>query len=896
MKALRYLRSIVLLVLPFVGQAQQDINLDFHANFNGWKAQHGSYQSSTETTPIFNWTSGIIANPGSYDDNSGYGPGGRAFVINNNMNENDEELITHGHTLKKIPEGYTKSVRIANKSAGGECKQMRYTIQEITEENSLFTFNYAVVLMAPHRGQGFVNPTFEIKVLNEQGGLLDACTFVQRSGDPESGPNGGMPEGWVYVTVSGYGEDLMYLPWQKVALTLKDYVGQSVTMEINISDCAYSAHWGYCYFVGEVGPSQINSEACAQGDTVSVLTAPAGFDAYGWYRDPSNGTNPPEQVCVGAPLGSEEVFIVNRDLFPDNQTTQYYVCKLTANTNPGNSCTGYIGIQITNSKSYPAYECTVDCDQVGHFTNHTTSPVSEISEMEWRIREVDTEDLPTDNLLTDTVVVSSSNGKILENAENYHLAYQFPNRPQTTKYIVHLRSFSGSGETACEQIFIDTVTVHPVPDLTVPDTVRGCRGVALDVTARSILADTLCWYVGTSTEVAFRGNTYNGAFDRDTFLVVKAISNAIDCPSTETIRLQIDPFPKVAIEGDTMLCMGDRANFSVTDSSGAARFFEWTFNKPSTPPVMTHPQTNPTLSFMPTRDTIVYLLAETPNGCVDYTSVHIVMTNPLAKANLKKVCPNTEGDTRFPVKLWGERATEYSWTSVPADPSLPTGKTKDTVISYPSETTVYTMKGYGSNGCFTERTVTVEVIPFPIPTIKYSPIYIDVDDPSVNLTDVSPFGVASQWRMSDGTGSDSRSFYHTFANAEGDSVTICLTSFNELGCTDSTQIRLPIELFSVFIPNSFSPMDNSPQVQRFSVFTQNRLADFELYIYNRFGQNIFSYTTTLYDPSQPEEAASWDGKYNGDFVENGTYVYKCRYRRVGEKRLREQNGTITLMK
>ena len=893
MKMLRCLWSILLLMLPFAGRSQQDINLDFHNNFNGWRAKSGNYQSSTNSNPNFNWTSGVIASPGTYMDE-----GENAFTINTNVNANDEEMAAFGHYIKKIPAGYTRSVRIANKTAGGECKQLRYTIDMITEENSLFTFNYAVVLMAPHNGEGFVNPTFQIKVLNEQGGLLDACTFVQRNSDPTSGPNGGVPEGWVYIERPGWEDDYMYLPWQKVALTLKDHVGESVTIEINISDCAYSAHWGYCYFVGEVGPSQINSDACAQGDTVSVLTAPAGFDAYGWYKDPSNGAALPETVCEGTPLGTDEVFVVNRELFPDNQTTQYYVCKLTANTNPGNPCTGYVGVMITNSKSYPDYEYSVDCSQIGHFTNNTVAPVSTISEMEWRIYEINqTEDPIPGGLYSDTVKVNPSpTGSILSDSANYHLNYQFPNRPEATKYAVHLRSFSGSGETACEQIFVDTVTVYPVPDLTTPDTVRGCRGVPMEITAGSILADTLSWYVGDSPNVVHRGKKYVGTFEQDTFLVVKAISNAIDCPSFDTIMVQIDPFPRVTIIGDTMLCMGDVADLSVVDSSGVARFFEWTFNRPSIPPVMTRPQTNPAISFVPTMDTVVYLLAETPNGCVDFTSVHIIMTNPLVKSSVKKTCPNIDGDKRFPVQLWGERAVEYSWTSVPADPSLPTGKTKDTVTAYPSETTVYTMKGYGSNGCFTERMITVEVIPFPTPTIKYSPIYVDVDDPSVSLTDVSPHGVASQWRMSDGTGSNLRSFYHTFAVTEGDSVTIHLTSFNQLGCSDSTEIKLPIELFSVFIPNTFSPMDNSPQVQRFMVFTLNRLADFELYIYNRFGQEIFSYSTALYDPMQPEEAASWDGKYNGNYVENGTYVYKCRYRRVGEKKLREQNGTLNFIK
>lgn len=107
------------------------------------------------------------------------------------------------------------------------------------------------------------------------------------------------------------------------------------------------------------------------------------------------------------------------------------------------------------------------------------------------------------------------------------------------------------------------------------------------------------------------------------------------------------------------------------------------------------------------------------------------------------------------------------------------------------------------------------------------------------------------------------------------------------GCTASESIRIVSKncMFGVFIPSAFTPnTDGTNDVFRARVYGNVIL--FQLTIYNRFGETIFS-TTDRYK--------GWDGTLNSIPQNPGTFVYNCTYHLEGSKPTSEK-GTIVLIR
>ncbi len=92
----------------------------------------------------------------------------------------------------------------------------------------------------------------------------------------------------------------------------------------------------------------------------------------------------------------------------------------------------------------------------------------------------------------------------------------------------------------------------------------------------------------------------------------------------------------------------------------------------------------------------------------------------------------------------------------------------------------------------------------------------------------------------------------------------------------------------VIAPNAFSPSSDPPN-DGFSVFPNEFVSDFEIYIYNRWGELIFQSSTLEF---------KWDGTFNGQLVPLGTYPYVIRFksRFEPERGDFEQRGSVTVIR
>lgn len=142
--------------------------------------------------------------------------------------------------------------------------------------------------------------------------------------------------------------------------------------------------------------------------------------------------------------------------------------------------------------------------------------------------------------------------------------------------------------------------------------------------------------------------------------------------------------------------------------------------------------------------------------------------------------------------------------------------------------------------------------------------------------------------------------YYNFSNGDTSSVlnpivkynasgtyTITQYAFNEFNCNDTFSLNVNVyDDFVVFIPNAFSPNSNGTNEIFKPYFEGVNNEDYELKVFNRWGELLFVSNDT---------ELGWDGKYKGEYVMEGVYLYIVKVR-TSRKIFRYFNGTMTLLR
>lgn len=904
----------LLFVLNLQAQVPTGENLDFSTGgYQFWQAKTGIYDGNS-SQPIFNWTT-----PWS-DPTQASDEGGRFFVIYNGGTDSYSL-----NQLSRVPEGFTHSSQINNAEGGADCSQLQYTM-EVNLENCLLTFMYAMVLEAPDH-TGYQNPTFQIDVMKHSPDngmmleeLVDPCAFFEKISN-ETLPTT-EPEVWHNGQGGSWGDGWIYCDWQQIKINLAKYVGDRITIRVRLGDCSPTAHGGYGYFTAKAEPALINTPGCAgNGDTVTVASAPGGFESYKWFEVTSTFLSQDELADLDAnsPALSEEQNLVVTEAMMGNAQEKFYAVKLvsprTQNTRP--NCVAYITTKINDIRpifdnlTYTPPTANDPAGRAIFLVNDVQSAAAPVYyqqydfgdgttpiEIEYQFSDgaykwlaINADQNPTTTFEYDAA------GSI----ERIIHIYATDGEYTYTRTARASESFEEEGSTFCEKSETLQVIIPKTPSLLLEGDDEICVNSENTITASSPddeNTDTFTyqwWYstqdISTETPI-FEGTQYTQIYTEETTLQVKVTDTETGYNRIETFTVKVEPFPEITLTGATKLCMGEQANITATDATGATVAMQWSFVRPNENTVITNPSTSPVLTFTPTCDTTVYLLAETAQGCFAWKSIDIFITNPVAQISRTKIC---EGES---VTLTGSSAETYSWEAEPADASLShNNQSTSPITATPTQSTTYTMRGYGETGCFTERTVSVIVLPYPTPVISYSPGYVDVDDPTLALKDESLNSASSLWTFSDGSTSNARSLNHRFNDVSGEAVYIHLETANELGCSDTTSVTVPIELFAVWLPNAFTP--NGDGVNDLFYFVSlNQLEDVTFEIFNRYGERIHSASAKTLDSSLQDELIetfAWDGTYKGNKVPTGTYIYRLTYKRLGNTRVYDTTGTINVV-
>ena len=181
------------------------------------------------------------------------------------------------------------SVRFGDINLGGSFHRLSKSFT-VNQENTLFQYKFAVVLQDDASGHAsYQKPGFGVRIFDSSGNNI-SCSFYDVQLRASSSVDGFKRQG-----------DLEYRNWTTVAVDLRNYVGQNLTVEATVHGCTRMRHFGYAYFSATCLKSEVQPETgCTDGIGGLTLDAPEGFEKYDW----STGENT-RSIKVTAILGTQ---------------------------------------------------------------------------------------------------------------------------------------------------------------------------------------------------------------------------------------------------------------------------------------------------------------------------------------------------------------------------------------------------------------------------------------------------------------------------------------------------------------------------------------------------------------------------------------------------------------
>jgi len=253
-------------------------------------------------------------------------------------------------------------------------------------------------------------------------------------------------------------------------------------------------------------------------------------------------------------------------------------------------------------------------------------------------------------------------------------------------------------------------------------------------------------------------------------------------------------------------------------------------------------------------------------------SVIITDTND-CKADTSFVLP--ESSVILMVSVNSPTICSRNATVLTANPSIqggtytwfPYGQQLASITVKPLLTSSYSIE-YTYAGCIAKDTSVVTVNQSPLVKIHTSSYTITAED-SVVIS--ASGGLSYLWNNA--CTSDTMILYPM------EDTIYCVTASNNNGCFDAACVKIEvIGTSTLYVPNSFTPNGNGINDVFYVPYTN--IKEFHIHIFNRWGNLLFEAN---------DIHSVWDGKYKGELVEEGVYIYSIEaigednysYRKLG---------------
>ncbi len=255
-------RALILIVFfvfikaKVLGQQVDCGNIGFESGTTlGWELTNGVVRIANAKLAYQNETTGSI--------------NARHYVTS--LSDGFDPKITN-EKIPMVAPGSVHSIRIGtNYSMGGGSFDRIKTSFLVTPENTLFQYQFALVLQNDNRHVDAQKSGFDINITDSNGEPLSCNSFgVQLQ-------NAGTSEGF---KTQG---DIEYKNWTTGAIDLRNYIGRIIKIEVTAHGCTGREHFGYAYFDAQCVKSEVKvNTLCPDAQGYMTLNAPDGFGSYLW--------------------------------------------------------------------------------------------------------------------------------------------------------------------------------------------------------------------------------------------------------------------------------------------------------------------------------------------------------------------------------------------------------------------------------------------------------------------------------------------------------------------------------------------------------------------------------------------------------------------------------------
>lgn len=392
---------------------------------------------------------------------------------------------------------------------------------------------------------------------------------------------------------------------------------------------------------------------------------------------------------------------------------------------------------------------------------------------------------------------------------------------------------TASNATGCTGTAQHTISVNPLPVVSITGPTSVCPGISANLTASG--GSSYVW----STTDATASITVT-PIAQTTYTVTATDGNG--CTNSASHSINPAPNPTITITGQDTICEGGQA----TLSANGANSYVWS-----------NAAVSSSINVNPIATTTYTVTGSNGGGCT--SSASFVVTIEM-KPILNLVSSGNEscgmGDAFINIGVSPAGNYQYLWT-----PSISTSNSVNNIHAGQ-----YSIVATSILCTSDPLLVTITNTPGPNAQFNTMPDYITrIPDATYNIIDQSQNAVSWLWDFGDGNTSTYQNPTHTYENSG--SYDIVLIVFDANNCSDTARKNvLVIDGLKIWIPNSFTG-DNDGLNEVFrpvgSGFDPKK---YEMRIYDRWGQCIF--VSNVFENG-------WDGKVNGKRItDDMVFVYR----------------------
>jgi PKD repeat protein len=400
-----------------------------------------------------------------------------------------------------------------------------------------------------------------------------------------------------------------------------------------------------------------------------------------------------------------------------------------------------------------------------------------------------------------------------------------------------------------------------------------------DKSGPSSLISNWNWDFGDGTDTVYTKfasvirHRYLGSGNFTVRLVVTSVSGVYSIRDTlvQQVSVSLSPGSSFSVQG---VCFGDTSSFvNLTDTTlTQITSYRWTFGEPSSGANNQSSLAFPWHKYSKAGKYTVTLISRNQEGCQD-TAVKkaVVHKLPQAAFTTTKLCARDIVQFSDATKIGDTVITAWYWdlgdTHNKKDTSFLPDPTH--VYDWPGNYGVY-MKVDDYFGCSDTTLKLISVRPTPISAFNVIKDYGGKAG-QLGFSNLSKDATRYYWIFGNGETSDLENPPPVLYEDDNITYTIRLIAGNAQSCNDTTFYEYSFTFHGLYVPNAFSPDNESQAVREFKPQGIN-LASYHLVVYDNGGHLLFE-SRELDSTGAPLKG--WDGNdMNGQPVPQGTYMWK----------------------